>query len=168
MKPFFTSLCLLLTLATASLAGCAKSHDSHGHEKRDTHGHGHHHQPPHGGAAVVLGDEAYHIEFVREASTGVLQAYLLDGEMEKFIRSSAPSLELTVTVGGVATTLSLKPVANAVTGETIGDTSLFEAQADWLKTTATFDAVINRVTIRGQTYERVAFTFPTGSMGHGK
>ena len=52
----------------------------------------HHHHPPHGGTPVVLGNEDYHLELVLDGSTGRLQAYVLDGEMEDFVRSSAPSI----------------------------------------------------------------------------
>src|ERR1022692_4220466 len=51
--------------------------------------HKHEHHPPHGGTPVVLGDEAYHIELVLDASAGTLQAFVLDGELENFIRSAA-------------------------------------------------------------------------------
>src|ERR1035438_8875229 len=57
------------------------------------HPHKHEHHPPHGGTPVVLGDEAYHIELVLDASAGTLQAFVLDGELENFIRSAAPSFE---------------------------------------------------------------------------
>ena len=125
--------------------------------------HKHEHHPPHGGTPVVLGDEAYHIELVLDASAGTLQAYVLDGEMENFIRSTVPSIEIVATVGGAQRTLVLAAVANPATGETVGDTSLFEAQADWLKTTPEFDGVLKSVTIRGTTFTDVKFNFPRGN-----
>jgi len=54
-------------------------------------------------------------------------------------------------------------VANAATGETVGDTALFEAQAEWLKTNASFDAAINELQVRGNTYANVRFNFPKGN-----
>ena len=48
--------------------------------------------PPHGGTPVVLGNEAYHLELVVDAASGTLQVYVLDGEMENFVRVSAPSI----------------------------------------------------------------------------
>ena len=53
-------------------------------------------------------------------------------------------------------------VANAATGEKVGATSQFEATADWLKTTATFDGVITSLTIRDNAFKGVAFTFTQG------
>jgi hypothetical protein len=123
----------------------------------------HVHHPPHGGIPMVLGDEVYHIELVLNASTGTLQAYVLDGEMEAFIRSSAPSIEITAAVNGTPQTLVLKAVANPATGETVGDTSLFETQADWLKTTKEFDAVLKSITVRRTTFSDVKFNYPKGN-----
>lgn len=123
----------------------------------------HEHHPPHGGTPVVLGDEVYHLEFVRDAEAGRLSAYILDGEMENFIRSTAPSFEIVATIGGERHPLVLQAVANLATGETVGSTSLFEASADWLKTTPSFDAVLTRLDIRGTTFSAVPFNFPKGN-----
>jgi hypothetical protein len=88
---------------------------------------------------------------------------VLDDEMEEFVRSNMPSFEVTAKVGGAEQTLVFKPVANPATGETVGDTALFIAHADWLKTTKTFDAVIKSVTLDGTEFTNVAFNFPKGS-----
>src|SRR5476649_997646 len=85
----------------------------------------HEHHPPHGGTPVVLGAEIYHLEFVLDPANGQLSAYVLDGEMENFLRIAAPSFEVVATVGGVKQTLFLSAVANYATGEKTGDTSLF-------------------------------------------
>ena len=121
------------------------------------------HHPPHGGTPVVLGDEACHLELVLDAATGTLQAYVLDGEMENFIRVPAASLEIDTTVDGLPQTLVLRAVASPATGETVGDTSLFQTQAGWLKTTKTFDATLKSITVRGTVYADVEFSFPQGN-----
>jgi hypothetical protein len=59
--------------------------------------------------------------------------------------------------------LTLKAVANNATGETVGDTALFEAQADWLKTTPAFNAVIKELAVRGNKYQSIVFSFPKGN-----
>lgn len=123
----------------------------------------HEHHPPHGGTPVVLGDEVYHLELVLDADAGKLQAFVLDGELENFIRSSAPSFEVVATVNGEPRTLLFMPVANPATGETVGDTSLFEAQADWLKTTRDFDAVLKTLDVRGTVFADVKFNYPKGN-----
>lgn len=123
----------------------------------------HQHTPPHGGTPIVLGDEVYHLELVRDVTNGKLQAYVFDGELENFIRSSVPSFEIAATVNGQPQTLVLQAVPNAATGETVGDSSLFETRADWLKTTSIFDAELKAITIRGTTFTDVKFNFPKGN-----
>ena len=123
----------------------------------------HEHKPPHAGTPVELGDEAYHVELVRDPAAGKLTAYVLDGEMEEFIRVKPATFEVVATVAGAKQTLSFHAVANAATGETVGNSSQFEAQADWLKTTATFDATLASLEIKGTTFSSVAFNFPKGN-----
>jgi hypothetical protein len=123
----------------------------------------HVHQAPHGGTPVELGEEAYHLEFVLLAGEGRLQAFVLDGEMENFVRCAAPAFEVIATVAGEPRALTFVAVADAATGEKAGDTALFEARADWLKTTARFDAVLTTLTLRGTTFTAIPFNFPDGS-----
>lgn len=149
-------------------AGCAKKTDTAvapgpaaaGHE---TAAQKHEHHPPHGGTPVVLGEEAAHVELVRDAASGRLQVYVLDGELENFIRIADARLAIVAKVDGEDRVLSLLPVANAATGETAGDTSLFETQADWLRTTPRFPATLSAITVRGTSYRDVAFSFPEGN-----
>jgi hypothetical protein len=112
---------------------------------------------------VVLGDEAYHIELVLDAATGTLEAFVLDGEMEDFIRSGVASIEIDATVHGTPRVLALAAVPNPATGETVGDTSEFEAQADWLKGGPEFDGVLRSISIRGSTFTDVKSNFPRGN-----
>lgn len=151
MKSFLPCLALLLA------AGCAKQASSPPPPAR------HEHSAPHAGTAVVLGAELYHLELVRDVSTGRLTAYILDGEMENFVRLNVPAFEVIATVNGRPKPLRFMPVANSATGETVTDTSQFEAQADWLKTTATFDATLTALTVRGTVFTAVPFNFPRGN-----
>lgn len=160
MKPVKLIL-LLLLIPAALVTGCGrKASEATTAAKPPPK---HEHKPPHGGTPVVLGDEVYHVELVRDAVTGTLQAFVFDGELENFIRSSMPSFEIDATVNGVPQVLVLHAVANAATGETVGDTSLFEGQADWLKTAKEFDAVLKSITVRGTTFNDVQFNFPKGN-----
>jgi hypothetical protein len=157
---------LALLCGLLALSACSKSDPHAGHDHSAPSSATptkHEHQAPHGGTPVVLGREAYHLELVREAATGKLSVYVLDGEMENFIRVAAPSLELVATVAGAKQTLTLTAVANPATGEKVGDTALFEVQADWLKSTATFDATLTSLTIRGTAFTAVPFNFPKGN-----
>jgi hypothetical protein len=149
---------LLAGVGLIALAACSPNRDAGAGS-----GEGHHHEPPHGGTGVVLGDEEYHLEFVLNAAAGKMQTYVLSAHMENFVRISAESFAVTAKLRDREETLTFKPVANSATGETVGDTSMFETQADWLKANKTFDAVLKEITIKGKTYENVAFNFPKGN-----
>ena len=149
---------LLAGVGLFALAACNPNRDAGAGDSE-----GHHHEPPHGGTAVVLGDEEYHLEFVLDAAAGRMQVYVLSAHMEGFVRISAESLGVIVKLPNREEVLAFKPVANTATGETVGDTSMFETQADWLKANKTFDAVLKEITIKGKTYENVEFNFPKGN-----
>jgi hypothetical protein len=123
----------------------------------------HEHIPPHRGTPVVLGNEDCHLEFVRQPASGKLQAYVLDGEMENFVRVKQQFFAATATIGEGTNLLRFEAVPNNATGETIGDTSLFEASAPWLRTESNFDLIISEVTVRGKSYQQIKFNFPKGN-----
>lgn len=123
----------------------------------------HHHHPPHQGTPIELGREEYHIELVVDEASGNLQAYVLDGEMENFVRCQAPAIEIRTTTGGIERTIVLEAVANPETGETVGDTALYQARADWVKAAGSFEGILRAITIRGSTYTDVRFSFPRGN-----
>jgi hypothetical protein len=153
-------LFLAVVLAAVVAAGCSKAPDV----PADTAGPRiHHHHPPHGGTVVMLGEEEFHIELVADETANKLQAYILDSELENFVRSTSASIGITATAAGKSRELVLAAVPNTETGETVGDTSLFETDADWLKATPRFDGVLKSVTIRGTTYSDVKFNFPKGN-----
>lgn len=157
---------LASTLFIFALAACSKSETKSAADPHAGHDHSvlkHEHVPPHGGTAIVLGEEAYHLEIVRDDAAGKLSLYVMDGELENFVRITAPSLEIVVTIAGQPTPLVLRPVANSLTGEKPGDTSVFEVAADWLKTTPNFDAVLTRIEVRTTAFTAVAFNFPKGN-----
>lgn len=120
----------------------------------------HAHVAPHGGTLVELGDHVYVLEFVRDRNAGKLTAYLLDAHAENFIRTDAPAVALVVTVGGAEHALALQPVANSATGETAGNTSQFEAQADWLKGAAPVEGRLPSLQIHGRTFREITFRVP--------
>ena len=123
----------------------------------------HEHKPPHHGTPVVLGKEKYHVELVLDAPAGRLQAYIMDGELENFVRVPAESFAVAAMLGGKEEILTFKAIGNNATGEKVGDTALFEAQADWLKTNTAFDAVLRQLTVGGTAYENITFNFPKGN-----
>ena len=148
----------IFAVALGLVAGCGhhqtRSSDNAPHLHVDT--------PPHGGIPVALGDD-YQIEWVLDAPTGQLQAYVLDGEMENFVRIAPPSFDLAVKLPRQEEVLHFVAIANNATGEKVGSTALFEARADWLKTNHTFDAVLKEINVEGTLFTNVAFNFPKGN-----
>jgi hypothetical protein len=152
IAPMRTPLALCLAaLIAAMLSGCSKP------EPATASGGGHVHRAPHGGTLVEVGEHAYNLELVRDSAAGKLTAYVLDGHAENFIRISAPAIEIVAITGGQRRPLSLRAVANPATGETVGDTSQFDGEADWLKNTDEFPGTIPTLEIRGTRFENVAF-----------
>jgi len=152
-------LSVILLGSALILAGCGRKAPE-GAAAETTHIHKD--VPPHGGTVVALGDD-YNLELVRDGDAGTLSAYVLDDEMEEFIRVRDPAITIVAQAGGQDQTLVLAAVANSATGETVGDTSLFQVQADWLKRTPKFSGTLQRITIRGTPFATVHFDFPAGS-----
>jgi len=156
MNPLTTTIRTIAVLLL--LSGCSQKAAS---EKAIVHKH--EHVPPHHGTPIVLGNEEYHVELVLDAAAGKLQAYVMDGELENFVRVQQPSFEVVASHQGHEDTLIFKAVANHATGETVGDTSQFEAQADWLRTEKEFDGILKALSVRGSKYEEIQFNFPKGN-----
>lgn len=138
----------------AFVSGCGKKT-----ETEHKHGSGHVHVAPHGGTLVEIGDHAYNLELVRDDAAGKLTAYVLDGHAENFVRIKSPTIALIAMPGGTFTPLTLQAVANPATGETVGDTSQFEVNADWLKEAGAFAGIFT-IEIKGTKFEQVAYELP--------
>ena len=123
----------------------------------------HQDRPPHGGTAFSLGDGQFNLELVRDPASGTLRVFILDGEMESYVRIGAKELVLEVQAGDRWRTLRLMSVADPATGETVGDSALFRTRADWLKGQDPFHGVIPTLAIRDRTFRSVAFRFPEGN-----
>ncbi len=154
---FLRLLPALVGFTALFLAGCSKSGSS-GHS-----GGGHAHTAPHGGTLIELGEHAYNLELVRDAAAGKLTVYILDGHAENFVRIAAKEIEVVAIAGGQRRPLVLTAVANPATGETVGNTSQFTAEAEWLTAAPEFDGVLTRLEIRGAVYANVPFNFPKGN-----
>jgi hypothetical protein len=88
-------------------------------------------------------------------------AYVFDGELENFVRIANETFR--VEIKEQPEPLIFRAVPNTATGETVGNTSLFEAQSDWLQANKNFDAVLKTVTVKGKKYENIPFNFPKGN-----
>lgn len=144
---------ILLLTVLLGLAGCAK------HESAPASAGGHAHTAPHGGVLVELGDHEASLEFRFEAARGILQAWVLDAHAENFVRIIQHGFEVEAVAGGRGRLLDFVAVANPLTGETVGDTALFEVEAAWLRDAKAFDGRVKAITVRGKTFRDVAFTY---------
>lgn len=155
---------LIALLSVACLLTACSKHD-HDHAAGHDH-HGHAHTAPHGGTLVEIGEHQFNVELLLDASTGKLTVWLLDAHAEHFVRSAAPGLDAVVQVAGETRPLTLLPVANSATGETVGDTSQFEATADWLRGAGPLAGEFPRLDFRGAVFSGVKFTVSPGA-AHG-
>lgn len=140
-------MCLLAALALST--GCG--------ERERAASAGHHHESPHGGTAVELGDHEAHLDVVLDSAAGKPTAYIMDAHAENFVRIPAESFEIMAKLPAGETSLTLKAVANTASGEKVGDTSQFEAQSEALKGVVGFDAELKQLVVRGKTYSKVPF-----------
>lgn len=168
-KSWFLSSAVCLTGVVASLLfiACGEQAELHreheGHDHSAAHaGHGHAHVAPHGGAAVVLGDELYHLEFVLDTDSNLMHCYVLDGHMEQFVRIAEESFWV---AGPDGTRWEFKAVPSRATGETVGDTSHFQAEmgSDWGNQEPSFSASVEAITIKQNRFENVSFRYPEGN-----
>lgn len=140
------TLLWLLAGFTLTLSALAKEEPHHAHTA------------PHGGVLVELGDHQYNLELVRDAAAGTLTAYVLDAHAENFVRVPLKVIEVVVRVGERTEKLTLAATANALSGETVGDTSQFTGSAGWLKETGKFKGTIAEIEIRGTRFKDVSFS----------
>ena len=163
---------LLPLAATLALLACGHGHD-HDHDHEHGHGHSHDgdhahdhdeadgdshaHDPLYGGTLVELGDHVAHVELVLDAEAGTLTLYSLDAHAEQPVRLTDAALAVLVTLEAGETELSLAPQASTLTGETAGDTSVFQVTDPRLAGLGELRGRIPRLESRGQLFEDVAF-----------
>ena len=141
----------LVVLLAVPLGGCRPKHDHHAHGA-----HGHTHDAKHGGVAVELGQEEFHIEFTYGDKPGVMQAYILDAHMENYVRVDAPSFTATAVSGGASHSLLFTATASAATGEKVGDSSLFEAPLPpAINGRPALQLSVPTLSIKGRTYSNI-------------
>lgn len=143
---------MAILVATCAITGCRES----GRPEPDA---GHAHVAPHGGTAVELGDHEYNLELVLDPRSGTFRGYILDAHMENAVRIEQESFEVAATLpGGEEKALVFRAVGSGATGETVGDTSYFEAQVNWVS--ETFRGVLKEISVGGKKYEMISFEFP--------
>ncbi len=151
----------ILLSCTLLLGSCGHDHDGHGHSGSDVH----YHAPPHGGVLVELGEHGsgYNLELYLE-DQGYLQIFVWDAHVDNLVRIVQQKIDLLVPDGnGTQKTIVCTAVADAATGETVGDTSLF-ASSDLMADQLPLKGVIPSIKVIGKTYENVPFEFTGNSV----
>lgn len=113
----------------------------------------------------MLGDHVFQLELVPDSEEKQLDLYVLDGEAEHFVRISAATIEGVAKAGERVWALRFDAVANEATGETVGSSSHFTAEAPGLVDESEFVVMFDRIEILGQIFETVSIPYPKGSHG---
>jgi hypothetical protein len=145
-------------------ASQSKAADDHGHSHTPNADHDHDHPSgtPHGGTPVQVGDHGFHLELVTDPIDGKMHAYVLDDHMEQYVKVPLTTFELVAKTGGQEQRLTFNAVTNPPSGSAT-NTSLFSASADSLASLTNFEGIIPRITLDGETFENVTFSYPKGS-----
>ncbi len=156
----FPLRCVVIALCCSLSFACSNNRTSSATPPPTGQDHHHEHTAPHGGTLVALGEEFGHLELLLNKETGELTAYVLDGEAEKPVRLGGAPLELRI---DGEDTLTLRAVADELTGETEEDSATYRGTLETLKGRDSFKAVISKVDLKGRTFENVTFEFPQGN-----
>ncbi|MBT5914792.1 MAG: hypothetical protein HOH60_00440 [Opitutae bacterium] len=120
----------------------------------------HNHPAPHGGQLVELGEHGsgFNLELVLHEQ-GFLQIYVLDAHVQNFVRISANSIDIEITdQNGTARIITCEPIEDPITGETVGNTSLFTS-TERINEIIPLQGVINKIDIMEFPYENVEINF---------
>lgn len=124
---------------------------------------GHHvHVAPHGGKLIEVGEHGagFNLELVLHPD-GFLQIYVLDAHAENFVRISSQSIDFEIKdSNNTIKQFTCEAVADPVTGETIGSTSLFTS-TERVQKYLPFSASIPKLDILEFSYENLNFDFET-------
>jgi hypothetical protein len=145
-------LCTLCLLLAGLLSSCERPPAPAEHVAPT-----HHHTAPHGGVLVEVGSHQFNLELLHDAATGTLTLYTLDAHAENFVRTAMRAIDVTLHAGGQIRSLTLKPVANPATGETVGATSQYEVQDDWLKASGEISGIITELDFNGTKFSGIPF-----------
>ena len=149
-----------LVLSGLVLVSCGDQRASSAPAPAADSGAGHVHAAPHGGLLVVLAEEQLHLELILEPSSGELTAYLLGPHAHASVRTSQTMIEFGLTLAGGMTPLQLIAVASPLSGETVGDTSVFRGASTLLQGVERFEGVVRALQARGMQFEAVPFKYP--------
>jgi hypothetical protein len=137
-----------------------------GEEQQEENNGAHNHPAPHGGQLVELGEHGsgFNLELVLHEQ-GFLQIYVLDAHVQNFVRISANSIDIEITdQNGNTKNITCEPVADPITGESIGNTSLFTS-TERINEILPLKGVINQIDIMEASYENVEINFSGNTQG---
>jgi hypothetical protein len=145
---------------------CEHDHDEHNASPGPATGE-HLHPPPHGGMLVELGEHGsgYQLElFLHEQ--GYLQIYVWDTHVDNLVRIAPEKIEVLIPdANGTQKTLVCDAMSDPITGETVGNTALFNS-TEKIGDKLPLNGVIPSLQILSQTYENISFEFPGNSAVH--
>jgi hypothetical protein len=123
------------------------------------------HTAPNGGTLLELGDHLGHFELLFDSASARLTLYSLDGHAEWPVRLTYESIDVEVRTDPETewTAVSLRPVASALSGETVGDTAKFQAEVDALRGAGEFEIRFPAIEFRGVTLDAFESHYPEGN-----
>lgn len=147
-----------LTISVLSVGFFACSEHQHD-ESCKSHGGHHVHQPLLGGELIPLGEhgEGYNLEILT-TSDQHLSVYILDAHAENFVRLKQPKIELLITEQNVSQSIFLDAIADAATGETIGNTSHFRSSTP-INPNRSTDGILQSIKIGAKEYNQTKISF---------
>jgi hypothetical protein len=148
---------LFLATGLLILAGCSKA-SAPAEAKHSPAAHAH--QAPNGGTLVELGHHQFNLELLHDPVAGTLTVHVLNDHATGIVRLDALELPVVLRLDGAERRLILRPVEDRLSSETAGDSSVFSAQADWLRPASGLEGFFPAITIRGLRFEQVRFGLP--------
>jgi hypothetical protein len=104
---------------------------------------------------------------VLASEAGELTVFVLGRDATKGIRLAQAVIGLKIQRGFKEFAVKLMPVASELTGETVGDTSVYKGQHDEFKGATDFEVTIGAIAVKGIDFEETAFPFPEGNESDG-
>lgn len=158
------TILLILALTSFVSVSILPAHDD-GTEHNHDHSHeAHHHSAPNGGTLVEIGDHSGNLEFKFNSKKGLLKVWLLDGCAENYVRSDQKDFSIQLISRHLdgdfeepMLTLKMKAKANLLTGETVGNTALFQVKDKRLKNAKRIKGMIPELIYKGAKFKQLYF-----------
>ena len=123
----------------------------------------HHHEAPHGGTLIELGDHFGLMEILHDPAKGTLNAWFLDGCADNYVRLVRQKIKFVIhgrfLKKPVAGTIpfELLPKANPLTGETKSSTSQYQLVHEQFKDVPRLKGMILNVAYKGHDFINLTF-----------